>query len=184
MRLPTKQFNSKQLTTNRHLESTFVFSEPCCTPPVVCIVSFFCLKIKQVLLSNMFEYLFFPNLSCLYLNLVFQLYSCFIYIDIKLTFCLYIGPNHATFWLHTFQTKLWTKTPLTKFLPVCLSVCFRGFREKSLTIHLKTASGIVMKFHISIRYLLTYVFNYITFWYLDPKMGFGGAHKWKLSNNS
>ena len=52
----------------------------------------------------------------------------------------------------------------------CLSVCFRGFREKLLTIHLKTAAGIVMKFHIWIRYLLTYVFNYITFWYLDPKI--------------
>ena len=93
---------------------------------------------------------------------------------IKLRFCLCIGPNHATFWLHTFQAKLWTKTPSTKFLSVCLSVCFRGFRKKSLTIHLKTAAGIVMKFHIWIRYLLTYVFSYITFWYLDPKMGFGG----------
>ena len=48
-------------------------------------------------------------------------------------------------------------------LHVCLSVCFRGFREKSLTIHFKTAAGINMKFHICIRYLLTYVFNYITF---------------------
>ena len=27
-------------------------------------------------------------------------------IYIKLKFCLYICPNHATFWLHTFQTKL------------------------------------------------------------------------------
>ena len=100
-------------------------------------------------------------------------------IYIKLRFCLYMGPNHATFWLHTFQTKLWTKTPPTKFLSVCmfvyLSVCFRGFREKLLTIHLKTAAGIILKFHIWIRYLLTYVFSYITFWYLDPKMRFGGG---------
>ena len=44
-------------------------------------------------------------------------------IYIKLRFCLYIGPNHATFWLRTFQTKLWTKTPSTKFLSVCLSLC-------------------------------------------------------------
>ena len=91
-------------------------------------------------------------------------------IYIKLRFCLYIGPNHATFWLHTFQAKLWTKTPSTKFL----SVCLRGFREKLLTIHLKTASGIIMKFHIWLNYLLTYVFSYITFWYIDPKLGFGG----------
>ena len=27
-------------------------------------------------------------------------------IYIKLRFCLYIGPNHATCWLHTFQAKL------------------------------------------------------------------------------
>ena len=40
---------------------------------------------------------------------------------------------------------------------------------------LKTAAWIIMKFHIWIRYLLTYVFSYITFWYLDPKMGFGGG---------
>ena len=35
-------------------------------------------------------------------------YSYFakIYTYIKLRFCLYIGPNHAKFWLHTFQAKL------------------------------------------------------------------------------
>ena len=58
--------------------------------------------------------------------------------------------------------KAMNENTLNKF-SVCLSVCFRGFREKLLTIHLKTAAGIVMKFHISIRYLLTYVFSYITF---------------------
>ena len=81
------------------------------------------------------------------------------------------------------SNKVMNENTLIK-IPVCLSVCFRGFREKLLTIHLKTAAGIIMKFHIWIRCLLTYVFSYITFWYLDPKMGFGGAHKWKLSNNS
>ena len=85
------------------------------------------------------------------------------------------------------SSKVMNENTLNKIpvcLSVCLSVCFRGFREKLFTSHLKTAAGIIMKFHIWIRYLLTYVFNYITFWYLDPKMGFGGAHKWKSSNNS
>ena len=48
-------------------------------------------------------------------------------------------------------------------ISVCLPVCLRGFREKLLTIHVKTAEGIIMKFHIWIRYLLTYVYSYITF---------------------
>ena len=60
-------------------------------------------------------------------------------------------------------------------IPVSLSVCFRGFREKLFTIHLITAAGINMKFHICIRYLLTYVSSYIMFWYLDPETGFGGG---------
>ena len=81
------------------------------------------------------------------------------------------------------SNKVMNENTLNK-IPVCLSVCFHGFREKLLTIHLKTAAGIIMKFHIWIRYLLTYVFSYITFWYLDSEMGFGGAHKWKLSNKS
>ena len=85
---------------------------------------------------------------------------------------------------HVSNKVMNENTLKNSYLSVCLSVCFRGFRKKSLTIHLKTATGIVIKFHIWIRYLLTYVFIYITFWYLDPKMGFGGAHKWKLSNNS
>ena len=72
------------------------------------------------------------------------------------------------------SNKVMNENTLNK-IPVCLSVCFRGFREKLFTINLKTAAGIIMKFHIWIRYLLTYVFNYITFWYLDPKMGFGGG---------
>ena len=33
-------------------------------------------------------------------------------------------------------------------IPVCLYVCLRGFRDKLLTIHVKTADGIIMKFHI------------------------------------
>ena len=72
------------------------------------------------------------------------------------------------------SNKVMNENTLNKF-PVCLSVCFRGLREKLLTIHLKMAAGIIMKFHIWIRYLLTYVFSYITFWYHDPKMGFGGG---------
>ena len=36
-------------------------------------------------------------------------------------------------------------------------------KKLSLTIHLKTAAGIVMKFHIWIRYFLTYVYSYMTF---------------------
>ena len=87
----------------------------------------------------------------------------------KIRFCLYIGPSLVKFWLHTFQSKLGTKTPSTKFLSVCLC----GFRKKLLTIHVKTAEGIIMKFHIWIRCLLTYVFSYIRFLYFDPKRGFG-----------
>ena len=30
----------------------------------------------------------------------------------------------------------------------CMSVCLCGFREKLLTIHVKTAQGIIMKFNI------------------------------------
>ena len=33
-------------------------------------------------------------------------------------------------------------------IPVCLYVCLRGFRDKLLTIHVKTADGIIMKVHI------------------------------------
>ena len=33
-------------------------------------------------------------------------------------------------------------------IQVCLSVCFHGFREKLLTINVKTADGIIIKFHI------------------------------------
>ena len=60
------------------------------------------------------------------------------------------------------SNKVMNENSLNK-IPVCLYVCFRGFREKWLTIHLKTAAGTVMKFHIWIRCLLTYVFSYITF---------------------
>ena len=48
-------------------------------------------------------------------------------------------------------------------IPVGLSVCLRGFSEKLHTIHVKTAEGIIIKFHIWIRYLLTYVCSYIPF---------------------
>ena len=33
-------------------------------------------------------------------------------------------------------------------ISVCMYVCLRGFREKLLTIHVKTAQGIIMKFQI------------------------------------
>ena len=45
-------------------------------------------------------------------------------------------------------------------IPVCLYVCLRSFREKLLTIRVKTTEEIIMKFHIWIRYLLTYDYSY------------------------
>ena len=52
------------------------------------------------------------------------------------------------------SNKVMNENTLNK-MPVCLSVCFRGFREKLFTIHVKTAEGIIMKFHIWIRFLIT-----------------------------
>ena len=106
-------------------------------------------KNKPVFCCSSFFFCFF------FFILVKPILSIYLSIYIKLRFCLYIGPNHAKFWLHTFQAKLWTKTPATKFLSVCLSdcmsVCLCGFREKMLTTHVKTAERIIRKCHIWIR---------------------------------
>ena len=53
-----------------------------------------------------------------------------------------------------------------------MSVCLRCFREELLTFHVKIAEGIIMKFHIWIRCLLTYVYSYI-FDILTPKESLG-----------
>ena len=45
------------------------------------------------------------------------------------------------------SSKVVDENTLNK-MQVCLSVWFYGFREKLLTIHSKTAEGIIMKFHI------------------------------------
>ena len=45
------------------------------------------------------------------------------------------------------SNKVMNENTLNK-IPVCLSVCLRGFREKFLTIHVKMAEGIIIKFHI------------------------------------
>ena len=45
------------------------------------------------------------------------------------------------------SSKVMNENTLNK-IPVCLSVCLRGFRENLLTIQVKTAEGNIMKFHI------------------------------------
>ena len=107
-------------------------------------------------------------------------YISYIYIYKIKVFSVHWSKSRHILVAHVSNKVMNENTPnkIPVCLSVCLSVCFRGFREKLFTIHLKTAAGIIMKFDIWIRYLLTYVFNYITFWYLDPKMGFGGAHKY------
>ena len=88
---------------------------------------------------------------------------------------MYLVPSQclsSKFWL--LSSKVMNENTPNE-IPVCLYECLRGFREKLLTIHVKTAEEIIMKFHIWIRYLLTYVYSYITFWYLTPKWGLGGA---------
>ena len=67
------------------------------------------------------------------------------------------------------SSKITNENTLNK-IPIIMFVWF----PRKVTIHVKTAEGIIMKFHFWIRYLLTNVYSYITFWYFDPKRGFRG----------
>ena len=79
--------------------------------------------IWALLFQNIF--FFFSLRTCSFVIILTNhlIFHILISMYIKLRFCLYICPNHAKFWLHTFQGELWTKTPSTKFLYVCLSEC-------------------------------------------------------------
>ena len=97
-----------------------------------------------------------------------------LYIYIIKVLSIHWSKSRPIFVAHV-SSKVMSDTPSTKFLSVCMYVSVVS-EQKLLTIHVKTAEGIIMKFHIWIRWVLTYVYCYITFWYFDPKSGFGGAH--------
>ena len=70
------------------------------------------------------------------------------------------------------SSKVINENTLNK-IPVFLCICLFAWFPRKVAHDSRKSEGIIMRSHILIRCLLTYVYSYITFLYFDPEGGFG-----------